>query len=107
MVYEYQGVSLACDTDIDETEAQAYIEHYQEKFNYGVASLDIKIDGDFADVHYTLKDAPDFERIRRITGYLVGTLDRFNDGKRAEEAERVKHSLTPTPERIDYAVAAL
>jgi len=34
-----------------------------------------------------------FERIRRITGYLVGTLDRFNDGKRAEEAERVKHSI--------------
>lgn len=34
-----------------------------------------------------------FERIRRITGYLVGTLDRFNDGKRAEEKDRVKHSL--------------
>ncbi len=34
-----------------------------------------------------------FERIRRITGYLVGTLDRFNDAKRAEESDRVKHSL--------------
>lgn len=34
-----------------------------------------------------------FERIRRITGYLVGTLDRFNDGKRAEEHDRVKHSV--------------
>ena len=34
-----------------------------------------------------------FERIRRITGYLVGTLDRFNDAKRAEERERVKHSV--------------
>lgn len=33
-----------------------------------------------------------FERIRRITGYLVGTLDRFNDAKRAEEHDRVKHS---------------
>lgn len=32
-----------------------------------------------------------FERIRRITGYLVGTLDRFNNGKRAEESDRVKH----------------
>ena len=32
-----------------------------------------------------------FERIRRITGYLVGTLDRFNDGKKAEESDRVKH----------------
>ncbi|MEE1014074.1 MAG: anaerobic ribonucleoside triphosphate reductase [Clostridia bacterium] len=35
-----------------------------------------------------------FERIRRITGYLVGTLDRFNDGKRAEEKDRVKHMST-------------
>lgn len=34
-----------------------------------------------------------FERIRRITGYLVGTIDRFNDAKRAEESERVKHTL--------------
>ena len=32
-----------------------------------------------------------FERIRRITGYLVGTLDRFNDAKKAEERDRVKH----------------
>ena len=34
-----------------------------------------------------------FDRIRRITGYLVGTLDRFNDAKRAEENDRVKHSI--------------
>ncbi len=33
-----------------------------------------------------------FERIRRITGYLVGTLVRFNDAKRAEERDRVKHA---------------
>ena len=34
-----------------------------------------------------------FERIRRITGYLVGTLDRFNNAKRAEEKDRVKHHI--------------
>ena len=34
-----------------------------------------------------------FERIRRITGYLVGTLDRFNDAKRSEEHDRVKHEV--------------
>lgn len=34
-----------------------------------------------------------FERIRRITGYLVGTTDRFNNGKKAEERDRVKHGL--------------
>ncbi len=34
-----------------------------------------------------------FERIRRITGYLVGTVDRFNNAKRAEESQRVKHGM--------------
>ena len=42
------------------------------------------------DLHYELKQ-PKFERIRRITGYLVGTTDRWNNAKRAEESERVKH----------------
>ena len=41
-----------------------------------------------------------FERIRRITGYLVGTLDRWNDAKKAEERDRVKHStITGKEER--------
>ena len=40
----------------------------------------------------TEDDGVPFERIRRITGYLVGTLDRFNNAKRAEEHDRVKHS---------------
>lgn len=34
-----------------------------------------------------------FERTRRITGYLVGTLDRFNNAKRCEERDRVKHGV--------------
>lgn len=33
-----------------------------------------------------------FERIRRVTGYLAGDVSRFNNGKRAEEHDRVKHS---------------
>lgn len=37
-------------------------------------------------------DGVPFDRIRRITGYLVGTLDRFNNAKRAEEHDRVKHN---------------
>ncbi len=35
-----------------------------------------------------------FERIRRITGYLVGTVENFNNAKRAEESDRVKHDLS-------------
>ena len=38
-------------------------------------------------------DGIKFERIRRITGYLVGTLERWNDAKKAEERDRVKHTF--------------
>lgn len=38
-------------------------------------------------------DGVRFERIRRITGYIVGTMDKWNDAKRAEERDRVKHSM--------------
>ena len=40
-----------------------------------------------------VKNGMQVERIRRITGYLVGTLDRFNNAKKAEVNDRVKHSL--------------
>ena len=40
----------------------------------------------------TVGEGVGFERIRRITGYLVGTVDRFNDAKAAEVKDRVKHS---------------
>ena len=36
-------------------------------------------------------ESVEFERVRRVTGYLVGTLDRWNDAKKAEEKDRVKH----------------
>lgn len=41
-----------------------------------------------------------FDRIRRITGYLVGSLARFNNAKRAEERDRVKHGLPSAPPAI-------
>lgn len=42
------------------------------------------------DLNYR-REGEKFERIRRITGYLVGTLDRWNNAKRSEERDRVKH----------------
>lgn len=47
-------------------------------------------DGD-VDLSYVARNQK-FERIRRVTGYLVGTLDRWNDAKQAEEKDRVKHN---------------
>ena len=40
----------------------------------------------------TVGEGVGFDRIRRITGYLVGTVDRFNNAKRCEERDRVKHT---------------
>lgn len=40
-----------------------------------------------------LGEGVSFERIRRITGYLVGTMDKWNDAKKAEERDRVKHDM--------------
>lgn len=48
---------------------------------------------EYFEAHKEYFDEGKFERLRRITGYLVGTLDRWNDAKKAEEAARVKHSV--------------
>ena len=45
-------------------------------------------------MHVKMDEGVGFERIRRITGYLVGTMDKWNDAKRAEERDRVKHGLS-------------
>lgn len=73
-------------------EAQAYVDYLENKYNRKLDKLDIQIDGEYADLDYTFSHVP-FDRIRRITGYLVGTMDNWNDAKAAEEADRVKHDL--------------
>ena len=77
--------------EMKQEEINEYVKYLEEKFpNKVISTLDLNIDGDFVDMNYTFESVP-FERIRRITGYLVGTVDRFNNGKRAEEHDRVKH----------------
>ena len=73
-------------------EAQAYVDYLEEKYGRKLESLDIRIDGEYADLNYQFSHVP-FERIRRITGYLVGTMDNWNDAKTAEERDRVKHTI--------------
>ena len=77
---------------LDQQEIDAYIDRAREKFGREPLGINIHVDGDYVDLTYDFGDQP-FQRIRRITGYLVGTLDRFNNGKRAEERDRVKHSI--------------
>ena len=70
--------------ELSEKEKMAYVDYLQ--------SLDINVDGEFVDLHYKFEPIG-FERIRRITGYLVGTMDNWNSAKAAEEADRVKHNI--------------
>ena len=85
--------------EMSQKEIDLLIEHLQKE-NPGrvLESVRIEIDkpqcedDQYLNVSYTLEPVK-FERIRRITGYLVGTMDRWNDGKRAEERDRVKHGF--------------
>ncbi len=78
---------------LSQAEIDAYV-HRATAQNAGkkLSQLDINIDGEYVDLKYTFEPVP-FNRIRRVTGYLVGTLDRWNDGKKAEEKDRVKHNV--------------
>jgi hypothetical protein len=73
-------------------ELEAYLSRARQQYGREPQCITINLDGEFVDIDYDFGTKP-FERIRRITGYLVGTLDRFNNGKRAEEHDRVKHSV--------------
>ncbi len=79
--------------ELPQEEINAYIDYGKNKYkDRQITEMTVKTDGEFVDLKYEFADIP-FDRIRRITGYLVGTLDRFNDGKRAEERDRVKHTV--------------
>ena len=88
-------MSVIITGNADPKEAQAYVDYLENKYNRKLDKLDIRIDGEYADLDYTFSHVP-FERIRRITGYLVGTMDHWNDAKAAEEAAKP----APVPEDI-------
>lgn len=76
--------------DISEEEKQTYVRRAEE-LHTGTHTLDIHIvDDEYVDLDYHTYS---FDRIRRITGYLVGTVDRWNDAKCDELKDRVKHTI--------------
>lgn len=76
---------------LENSEKQAYIDYIKRKNpDKIIREIEMEVDGDFVNLKTHFADVP-FQRIRRITGYLVGTLDRFNDAKRAEVMDRIKH----------------
>lgn len=72
-------------------EVAKYVDYLECKHGK-LVELNIKLDGDYVDLSF-VKEVVPFERIRRITGYLVGTMDKWNNAKSAEEGDRVHHSL--------------
>ena len=80
--------------EIPMEEAEAYVNRGLEKYGDNLTEICGIIDKDdeeMIDLEYVYREKP-FHRLRRITGYLVGTLNRWNNGKRAEERDRVKHT---------------
>lgn len=77
--------------EIPAREIEAYKARAVEKFGRMPSAIDIQlVDNGEVVLGYHFPSAK-FDRIRRITGYLTGTLDTWNDAKRAEEHDRVKH----------------
>ena len=93
MIYKIQinDVLITSNEQLNEEEGKVYLEWAQKKYaGKKIDEVKLNFKGDDVDVETHL--APEsFEKIRRITGYLVGTVDRFNDAKRSEERDRVKH----------------
>lgn len=80
--------------NIPEHIVEAAIEMMEKEENRKVIELSIRTTGNPDEYGITPVFAPvPFQRIRRITGYLVGSLDRFNSSKRVEVEDRVKHSV--------------
>lgn len=92
---ELDGVKVSYDEKIEcvtDDELMEYIKVGRSEHGR-ISAMTVKaVKGadDDVDVEWKLAVVP-FDRIRRITGYLVGTLDRFNNAKRAEVSDRVKH----------------
>lgn len=77
--------------ELSKEELDYYKNFVTEKYKDPIEKIILLIDGDYVNIKTIFKPTK-FERIRRITGYLVGTLDRFNDGKLAEVKDRVSHT---------------
>lgn len=79
--------------EFTEQDAQKYIDYVKERVAEPLKSIEVKLcDDGKVDVDYILQGEK-FERIRRITGYLTGDVTSWNDSKRSEESERVKHNV--------------
>lgn len=97
METEYKGIKIVVKNgELTDEEIEQYVKYVDEKYavnGYEVNEIDLTIvDNEYIDLEVHRSEP--FERIRRITGYLVGTLNKFNNAKRAEVSARVKHGTS-------------
>ena len=74
---------------LSQKEQERYLGYVYDKYADNLYQVDFEVDGDYVNATVHLRGAP-FERYRRITGY-ISQLNTWNDAKRAEEHDRVKH----------------
>ena len=84
------GIEIITQDSISLEELNAYVNRAKDLYGNRLYQMHIKLDGEHVEINYGIHGTP-FERIRRITGYLVGTVDRWNDAKQHELKDRVKH----------------
>lgn len=92
---EIDGIKATFPEGMAEEETAEYVERGKKKYGDKLRGIEIKLSEDEQDalLYYDVSPVK-FQRLRRVTGYLVGSLDRWNNGKRAEERDRVKHTVS-------------
>ena len=86
------NISIVAPKSLEDQEIENYVRYLEDKYKRKLEYLKIDLDeeDDFVGLTYKFITIP-FERIRRITGYLVGDMTKWNNAKYEEEKDRVKH----------------
>jgi hypothetical protein len=86
-------MNITINGTLEPKELATYIKQIKDKHpNEIITEVTLTVSEEFVDLSYKFKSIP-FERIRRITGYLVGNTDKWNNAKSSELKDRVKHNV--------------
>jgi hypothetical protein len=87
------NIEVTVSGNITDEELTVYLAQLQDKSKHKIVRAKVTVDGDYVDAKYMFEAVP-FDRIRRITGYLVGTTARWGNAKQAELADRTYHNFS-------------
>lgn len=89
---EIDGCMVFFSEGMDDKELAEYVARGRKKYGKNLRGIKCEADGDYVNLTYNVREMK-FSRLRRITGYLVGDMNRWNNAKRNEEHDRVKHDI--------------